>query len=313
MKKIAITGAAGFIGFHLVKALRALNYDVVAFDNFNDYYDPLLKKARCEQLDIQVEKIDLIDKDALEDFLKAHRPDIVINLAAQAGVRYCMTHPDAYVDSNLRGFVNLLEAMRTVGISRLIYASSSSVYGNQEVPFRENASTDRPLNLYGATKKANETIAYAYHHAWHMECIGLRFFTVYGPWGRPDMAYYTFTKALYEGSPITLYNSGLMERDFTYIDDIVAGIVGALAFPLPFALFNLGGHVTTTVRDFLGILEEATGKKAHIVHHPLDRAEMVRTWAEIESAHKYLGFTPKIALKEGLTRFVNWYKEWHCT
>ncbi len=307
-KKVFLTGAAGFIGFHVAKALRAQGDQVIGFDNFNDYYCPELKKERAYMLqEIGVEMI----KGELSSL---NLPDCthVLNLAAQAGVRYARQNPNAYVDSNLIGFIRLLEELKMRPEIPLIYASSSSVYGNNEkVPFSDADRTDKPANLYAATKKANELLAYSYHHIYGIKTTGLRYFTVYGPWGRPDMAYYSFTKAILAGDPIHLYNQGKMWRDFTYIDDIVQGTLAALDLSAECEIFNLGNNKPEELMTFVNLLEDLLGKKATIVLEGSRSDEMITTFADISHAEKKLNYKPHISLQEGLSKFVEWYSRFN--
>lgn len=304
-KTVFLTGAAGFIGMHVAEALLARGDRVIAFDNFNNYYDPSLKRARADRLGIPIIEGDLNTPPSLDG--ATH----ILHLAAQAGVRYSITHPEAYLHANLEGFLAILELAKKQQLP-LVYASSSSVYGsNTQLPFAVSDKTDSPVNFYGATKKANELMAHAYHHLYGLPMTGLRYFTVYGPWGRPDMAYYSFTKAISEGRPINLYNEGKMRRDFTYIDDIVAGTIAALDQAAGCKVYNLGNHKSEELLRFVQILEEAIGKKAFINLLPMQPGEMVETFADITPAQKELAFHPHVSLEEGLPRFVQWYREYH--
>lgn len=309
-KRIFLTGAAGFIGMHLALALKARGDEVIGYDNFCPYYDPSLKRRRAQELkkaDIEVIEGDICDKNRLKEaFSGTH----CVHLAAQAGVRHSISHPEAYLKANLEGFLNILELMREHPGTPLIYASSSSVYGgNKKIPFSCDDRTDEPINFYAATKKANELMAYAYHNLYGIAMSGLRFFTVYGPWGRPDMAYYSFTKAISEGLPISLYNKGAMRRDFTYIDDIVQGTLAAIDQADGYNLYNLGNNRSEELLHFVAILEKSLGRKAEInfVAHP--PSEMIETFADIEESKQVLQFEPKVSLEEGLPRFVEWYKQ----
>ncbi len=323
MKRVLITGAAGFIGYHAAAALCAQSYEVLGIDNINDYYDPSLKKARLAQLqpfgNFEFRKVDLCDREKINLIFSDWKPEIVINLAAQAGVRYSIDHPHAYVDSNLVGFVNILEACRHNDVKHLIYASSSSVYGlNDKVPFSEGDNVDYPISLYAATKKSNELMAHVYTHLYGLSVTGLRFFTVYGPWGRPDMAYYKFTKAIYEGQPIEIYNHGDMMRDFTYVDDIVEAMARLVdkvpdrgGDNAPYRLYNIGNHQPEKLMDMIAILEELTGLKAQKTFKPMQPGDVYSTYADIEALDGAIGFKPSTSLKEGLTKFVEWYKGYY--
>jgi len=314
-KKIFLTGIAGFIGFHLAKFLTARGDLVIGCDNFNDYYDMGLKHDRAALLKkegIEVHAIDLNDRAKIEALLQNAGITHIVHLAAQAGVRYCITHPEAYVHSNLDGFVQILEICRKFGPIPFIYASSSSVYGmNKKIPFSEIDLTDSPSNFYGATKKSNELIARSYHHLYKIPVTGLRFFTVYGPWGRPDMAYFSFTKALFADSPIPLFAEGKMKRDFTYIDDIVDGIASAIDLSAQDEIFNLGHNSPHEVTELVQQLELATGKKATYNHFPMQPGEVPVTYADISKAGRMLGFQPKTPLSTGIKNFVDWYKKYY--
>lgn len=311
-KTVFVTGAAGFIGFHTALALHKRGDRVIGLDNFNNYYDPALKEARARLLhnhNIEIVKGDITDKALLAELFAHHGFTHVLHLAAQAGVRYAIQNPEAYLKSNLEGFLAILEQLKHSPQIPLIYASSSSVYGaNKKVPFASTDSTDQPANLYAATKKANEVMAYAYHHMYGLRTTGLRFFTVYGPWGRPDMAYFLFTKAILEGKPITLFNRGEMWRDFTYIDDVVEGTIAALDLGVENTVFNLGNHRSESLASFISILEELLDKKAIIELAECPSDEMLKTYANIDSAREHLNFNPKISLREGLGAFVSWYQ-----
>lgn len=311
MKKIFITGAAGFIGFHLAQHLHRRGDRVVGFDNFNDYYSPKLKKDRADnlaQLGIEVIKGDLCNKEQLSECIEKNSVDAVVNLAAQAGVRYSLLNPQAYIKSNIEGFVNLLEVMRTITPIPLIYASSSSVYGmNEKIPFSILDRTDNQVSLYGATKKTNELLAQTYHHLYGIPVTGLRFFTVYGPWGRPDMAYFSFTEDILKGKPIELFNHGKMKRDFTYIDDIVEGITSAIDLQSSCEIFNLGNNRPAVLEYFIELLEKAIGKKAEKKYAPMQQGDVHETYADIAYSTEKLNFSPKIPLEVGIPRFVHWY------
>lgn len=310
MKRIFITGAAGFIGFHTAKAARARGDFVIGLDNFNTYYDPNLKRDRVKVLDIEVVEGDLQNRSLLLQILSEKRITHVIHLAAQAGVRHSMSHPDDYVASNLQGFVSLLEACRHFPHLKITYASSSSVYGlNTKIPFSEGDPTDKPANLYGATKKANEVMAHAYHHLYGLSLTGLRYFTVYGPWGRPDMAVWRFAEKIYLGEEIQIFNYGKMKRDFTYIDDIVDGTLAAVDLGASCELFNLGHNRPIPLLRFIDILEEAIGKKAIRTLLPMQPGEALETYADIEKSQRQLHFHPKVPLEEGIPLFTAWLAE----
>lgn len=314
-KKILVTGSAGFIGFHLSLALQKRGDAVFGYDNFNDYYDVELKKARArilEQSGISTIEADICDSAALKNYLEENQVTHVVHLAAQAGVRYSLKNPDAYVQSNLTGFVRVLEALKERPEIPFIFASSSSVYGlNTKIPFSETDATDQPASFYGATKKSDEAIARAYHHLFKIPMIGLRFFTVYGPWGRPDMAYFTFTKAILEGKPITVYAEGEMKRDFTYIDDIVQGALSAIDRCSQFDIVNLGNNQPESVNTLIGILEELLEKRAVKEFQPMPAGDVPITYADLSKSKQILGFEPRTHLKEGLVRFVKWYQEYY--
>ncbi|MFP7297134.1 NAD-dependent epimerase [Neobacillus niacini] len=329
--KIVVTGAAGFIGFHLSQRLLLENYHVIGVDNLNDYYDVTLKKERLKQLEnhdhFTFYQVDLADQPSLNQIFEDHSIPIVINLAAQAGVRYSISHPHSYVHSNLVGFVNILEACRNYQVKHLLYASSSSVYGaNTKTPFSTQDSVDHPVSIYAATKKANELMAHTYSHLFNIPTTGLRFFTVYGPWGRPDMAYYSFTKDIIEENPIQVYNNGDMLRDFTYIDDIVEGIVKLLDHPpipdsnrnldpstshAPYKIYNIGNNRPVRLMDFINKLEKLIGKKAIIEFLPMQPGDVKETYADISDLQEAAGFSPATPLEIGLGYFVDWYKKYH--
>lgn len=313
LKRVFITGIAGFIGFHLARVLKKRGDHVLGCDHFNAYYNPLLKKKRAELLKaegIEVLACDIAETDALQEVLKREGISDFVHLAAQAGVRYAATHPQSYVHSNLHGFTQILELVRRFNGMSLIYASSSSVYGlNAKVPFSESDSTDHPASFYGATKKANEMMAHAYHHLYAIPCTGLRFFTVYGSWGRPDMAYYSFAKAIEEGRPIPVYGDGSMRRDFTYIDDIVRGTLAAIDLRAPCEIFNLGNHKPQSILELIAVLEKLLGKKAEICYQVAGRGEVITTFADICKSERLLGFQPTVTLEQGLVQFVSWMKE----
>lgn len=331
--KILVTGAAGFIGFHLARRLLEQGAEVVGLDNLNDYYDVRLKEARLRLLEalpgFRFVRASLADRPTMESLFAAERFDMVVNLAAQAGVRYSLQNPHAYVESNVVGFLNILEGCRQNSVRHLVYASSSSVYGaNTCVPFSTHHSVDHPVSLYAATKKSNELMAHTYSHLFGLPTTGLRFFTVYGPWGRPDMAYFSFTKAILEGRPIEVYNHGLMQRDFTYIDDIVEGIVRVLgrapqpdpawdaanpdpsASSAPYRVYNIGNNRPVELGRFIEILEACLGKKACKTMLPLQPGEVLVTCADVEDLMRDVGFKPSVPLDQGLRRFVEWYREY---
>jgi len=323
MRKILITGGAGFIGFHLSKRLLENGELVIGIDNLNDYYEVSLKEARLEILktysNYEFQKIDIADKAALDALFEKEKPEIVINLAAQAGVRYSIENPQAYVDSNLIGFFNILEACRHYPVKHLLYASSSSVYGNQQkTPFSVEDSVDHPISLYAATKKSNELMAHAYCHLYQIPCTGLRFFTVYGPYGRPDMACFLFANKIFAGQPIQVFNNGDMYRDFTYVDDIVTGIENMLDHP-PMAneagdcykVYNIGNNKPVKLLDFIETLENALGKKAEKVFMPMQPGDVYQTYADVEELKKDFDFKPTTSIQEGLESFAQWYREYY--
>ncbi len=314
--RVLVSGAAGFIGFHLSKKLLERGERVVGVDNLNSYYDVSLKKSRLEILktnkDFTFYQDEIQDLPALEKIFSEHPVDIICNLAAQAGVRHSLKDPFSYQKSNLEGFLNLLELARARGIRNFVYASSSSVYGNnKKVPFSVDDRVDTPVSLYAATKKANELMAHAYSHLYKIPCTGLRYFTVYGPWGRPDMALFLFTRAILNKEPINVYNYGQMKRDFTYIDDIVEGTIKALERPAPFEIFNLGNSNTVGLLDFIGILEEELGQTAEKNMMPIQPGDVPETSADIQRSRDLLGFSPKIPLKDGIKKFVEWYRDYY--
>ncbi|MBB5014185.1 NAD-dependent epimerase/dehydratase family protein [Rehaibacterium terrae] len=314
---VLVTGAAGFIGAYVCRALRARGEHVVGLDNWNDYYDPRLKRDRVAALcpDLRIAALDLTDRAGLDALFDELAPSRVVHLAAQAGVRYSLHNPHAYADSNLTGFLNLLEACRHRGIAHLVYASSSSVYGAGAVPpFREDARIDRPLSLYAATKVANEAMAYSYAHLYGLRCTGLRFFTVYGPWGRPDMAPLLFSRAVLAGRPIEVFNHGRMRRDFTHIDDIVAGVLGALDHPStdtpPHRVFNLGNHTPVELERFIAVIEQAAGRPAQKLYRPMQAGDMPETMADTAAAQAAFGFEPRTAIEDGLPPVVAWCRDY---
>ena len=323
MEKILVTGGAGFIGFHLTKRLLDLNYEVMAIDNLNDYYDVKLKEDRLRILEenssFSFRKIDISNKEELENIFKENNFDIVINLAAQAGVRYSIDHPDSYIVSNIIGFYNILECCRNYPVKHLLFASSSSVYGkNKKVPYSTDDKVDQPVSLYAATKKSDELLAYAYSNLYDIKVTGLRFFTVYGPYGRPDMAYFSFTKNIIDDKEIKVFNNGDMYRDFTYIDDIVEGIIELLdKAPLKdengvsYKIYNIRNNHPVKISKFIEILEKEIGKEAKKVYLPMQPGDVYQTYADITDLTKETGFVPKTSLEEGLNKFVNWYKEFY--
>ena len=320
--QVLLTGAAGFIGFHVAQALLARGDEVVGVDNLNTYYEVTLKEARLAKLTGQkgfaFEKLDISDRDAMLG-LAAKHPGVthVIHLAAQAGVRHSLTDPYTYVTSNVMGQVILLELARKFSkLEHFVYASSSSVYGgNTKLPFSVDDETEQPNSLYAATKKADELIGHTYAHLYGVPATGLRFFTVYGPWGRPDMAAFLFTRAILKDEPIRVFNHGEMWRDFTYVDDIVSGILAAVAHKPkrtpPHAVYNLGNHKSEKLTDFIGILENALGRKATYKFEPMQPGDVARTYADIDASRRDLGFEPKTPISEGIPRFVKWYKDYY--
>jgi UDP-glucuronate 4-epimerase len=320
--KILVTGAAGFIGFYVARVLLEAGHEVVGIDNLNDYYDVTLKEARLAVLSpypaFRFQRLDLADREGMAALFEAHRFDRVIHLAAQAGVRYSIDNPHAYVDSNLVGFVNILEGCRHQQVAHLVYASSSSVYGeNGETPFSEAHRVDYPVSLYAATKKANELMAHTYSHLYGFPATGLRFFTVYGPWGRPDMALFKFVRAILGDQAIDVYNHGDLARDFTYIDDIVEGVVRAMEVPLdaatgvPHRVFNIGRGQPVQLVDFIAAIERATGKTAQRNLLPMQAGDVPVTWADTSSLFEATGYRPEVSLEEGVSRFVSWYRDFY--
>lgn len=321
--KILVTGAAGFIGFHLSNFLLDKDYQVIGIDNLNDYYDPQLKKDRLKILgeysNFRFYKVDLKDKKDIDDIFETHKPDYVVNLAAQAGVRYSIENPYAYVDSNLVGFMNILEACRNYPVKHLLYASSSSVYGgNKEVPFSTKHQVDHPVSLYAATKKSNELLAHSYSHLYNIPSTGLRFFTVYGPWGRPDMAYFLFTDLITSGKPIKVFNHGDMQRDFTYIDDIVEGIYKLLDLPpkktensAPYKIYNIGNNAPVNLEKFINVIEDKLDHKAEKIYMDMQPGDVETTYADVTDLMRDTGFKPETSIEEGIAKFVVWYKEYY--
>lgn len=311
-KKIIVTGAAGFIGFHLSRALKARGDEVIGIDNFNSYYDPKLKRQREKILKdegISIIEGDLCNPKTLENAFQRHQPTHLVHLAAQAGVRYSIDHPQAYVDSNINAFLHVLECCRRHPNVPLTFASSSSVYGtNTKVPFSETDMADHPASFYGATKKANELMAYSYHQMYGIKATGLRFFTVYGPWGRPDMAYFSFSEAIAKGNPINIYNYGNMERDFTYITDIVDGIIAAVDLEASWEIFNLGNHTPVKLMEMIETLEKLFGKEASKNFIEMQTGDVLTTFADTSHSMKMLGYKPKTSIHEGLAHFVTWFQ-----
>ncbi|MBM4055613.1 MAG: NAD-dependent epimerase [Planctomycetes bacterium] len=334
MKRILVTGAAGFIGYYVSKKLLASGLEVTGIDNINDYYDTALKHERIAQLkndrNFVFHKLDITEKESLLSLFKKGKYDRVIHLAAQPGVRYSLINPHAYIDSNIVGFINILEGCRQNKVQHLVYASSSSVYGkNTKVPFSEHHNVDHPASLYAATKKANELMAHTYSGIYNIPCTGLRFFTVYGPWGRPDMAYFLFTKAIVEGKPINIFNHGKMKRDFTYIDDIVEGVVKVMmkipsknhdwngenpdpaTSDAPYKVYNIGNNNPVELLRFIEILEDYLGKKAVKNMLPMQPGDVPATYANVDELIKDVGFKPATPIETGLKRFTEWYKKYY--
>lgn len=332
--KVLITGGAGFIGFHLSNLLLDKGYQVIGIDNLNDYYDIRIKEGRLAILQAKENytfyKIDIKDKEDVDNLFAEHRPDYVVNLAAQAGVRYSLINPYAYVDSNLIGFVNILEACRNYPVKHLLYASSSSVYGGNKVaPFSAEHQVDHPVSLYAATKKSNELMAHSYSHLYKIPTTGLRFFTVYGTWGRPDMAYFSFTQDILSGKPINVFNYGKMKRDFTYVDDIVEGVYRLLdtipqANPewdettdklsesfAPYKVYNIGNNEPMELETFINVLEDKLGQKANKNYMDMQPGDVTMTYADTTDLEKAIGFKPSTSVEEGLGKFVEWYKEFY--
>ena len=314
---LLVTGAAGFIGAHVCRALAARGEQVIGLDNYNDYYDPQLKRDRVAALcpNVDIRQLDLTDADGLAALFDEVQPQRVIHLAAQAGVRYSLENPHAYVQSNLVGFVNLLELCRHRGVQHLVYASSSSVYGDSATPpFSEDQRIDQPRSLYAATKAANELMGYTYAQLYGLRATGLRFFTVYGPWGRPDMAPLLFSRAVLAGRSIDVFNHGRMRRDFTYIDDIVAGVLGALEHPsqepVPHRVFNLGNHTPVELEHFIDVIGEAAGTPLRKVYKPMQPGDMIETMADTRRAHAAFGFEPSTPIEQGLPPVVAWCREY---
>ena len=332
---ILVTGTAGFIGFHLAQRLLAEGFEVVSLDSINSYYDPRLKHARLDRLTgkpgFTFHQLDLADRDGIAKLFAATKPKVVVNLAAQAGVRYSLTNPHAYIDSNITGFLNILEGCRHHGVQHLVYASSSSVYGaNTKMPFSVHDNVDHPVSLYAATKKANELMAHTYSHLYGLPATGLRFFTVYGPWGRPDMAYFIFAKSIVEGRPIQIFNEGKMRRDFTYIDDIVEGVRRIMEKPpsgnpdwsgdhpdpatsrAPHVVYNIGNNQPVELMRMIETLEKALGIEAEKQLLPMQPGDVPATYADVADLEREIDFKPGTSIEEGLGRFVRWYRqEWN--
>jgi UDP-glucuronate 4-epimerase len=329
-----VTGTAGFIGYHVAERLLARGDEVTGLDNVNDYYDVRLKEARMARLEgkrgYDFIKLDVSDREGMEQLFAQRKPEVVIHLAAQAGVRYSLTNPHAYVQSNLAGFMNILEGCRHQHVRHLVYASSSSVYGgNTRQPFSIHDNIDHPVSLYAASKKANELMAHTYSHLYNLPTTGLRFFTVYGPWGRPDMAMFLFTKAILEGKPIDVFNHGKMRRDFTYIDDIVEGVVRTadhVATPnpayssevpdpgtssAPYRVYNIGNNNPVELMDMIGVLERVLGRTAEKRMLPLQPGDVPATWADVDDLTRDVGFKPATSIEDGIRRFVAWYREFY--
>jgi UDP-glucuronate 4-epimerase len=331
---ILVTGAAGFVGFHVALRLLRDGQVVHGLDNLSDYYDVSLKEARLRMLrehpTFTFHQADLADQAAIAGIFAQHQPDYVVNLAAQAGVRYSLVNPRAYIDSNITGFLHILEGCRHHAVKHLVFASSSSVYGlNTTMPFSVHHNVDHPVSLYAATKKANELMAHSYSHLYRLPTTGLRFFTVYGPWGRPDMALFLFTKAILEGKPIDVYNEGRMKRDFTYVDDIVEGVVrliprpaapnpewrgnspDAATSPAPYRLYNIGNHAPVELGRFIAIIEECLGKKAVQRLLPLQAGDVPMSFADVEDLARDVGFAPATPIEVGIRRFIEWYRAYY--
>jgi len=335
--KILVTGAAGFIGFHTCLKLVNIGHEVYGIDNINDYYNPKLKFDRLNELgfnesasklfknqiqsakfnSLRFSRIDLVDQESIHNLFKQEQFEVVCNLAAQAGVRYSIENPKAYIDSNITGFFNILEGCRNNKVKHLVYASSSSVYGeNKKVPFETTDNVDHPISLYAATKKSNELMAHTYGHLYGFKTTGLRFFTVYGPWGRPDMAYYLFTEAILNDKPIKVFNNGEMERDFTYIDDIVNGVTKIIEKNIDlrehYKIYNIGNNKTESLQNFIANMEEVIGKKAIKEMYPMQQGDVPKTFADIDKLIDDFGFKPSTSINEGLEEFINWYKKYNC-
>ncbi len=348
MAKVLLTGTAGFIGMHTTIRLATAGHEVIGVDSINDYYDVELKNARLQSLGFSVKeiqygvkihstknknsfiKLNLEDREGILNLFNEEKPDFVINLAAQAGVRYSLINPYTYIESNITGFLNLLEGCRANPVKHLIYASSSSVYGlNKNIPFKESETANHPVSLYAASKKANEMMAHTYAHLFGIPSSGLRFFTVYGPWGRPDMALFIFTKNILEGKPIEVFNDGKMTRDFTYIDDIVSGVVSLLERPpsnqsvfdpenpnpaissAPYALYNIGNNAPVNLMDFVRAIEKKLGKKADIIYKPLQPGDVTTTFADASRLKQITGYQPETKVEDGINQFIDWYRHYY--
>jgi len=319
--KILVTGAAGFIGFHVTQTLLRRGDDVVGIDNLNDYYDPRLKHDRLNILEkengFSFYKTDIADSEAMESIFKDTQPDCVIHLAAQAGVRYSLENPHAYIQSNIVGHLNILEGCRhTISVKRLVYASSSSVYGgNTKQPFSVEDRVDHPVSLYAATKKSDELMSECYARLYGIQCVGLRFFTVYGPWGRPDMAYFSFTQKILNDEAIPVFNHGKMKRDFTYIDDVVQGILASMSVEIeedvPHKIYNLGNNKAEELSDFIAVIEQSLDKAAKKDYLPMQAGDVVETYADIETSAADLNYHPSVPIKTGIPQFIKWYKEYY--
>lgn len=336
-KTILVTGAAGFIGYHLCNALLKLGHFVIGLDNINDYYDTNLKYSRLEQLGIdrykaeifntissssikgtqmQFVRTNLEDRESLPNIFNEFKFDVVCNLAAQAGVRYSIDNPEVYIESNINGFLNILECCRHFKVKRLVYASSSSVYGNSDqVPFNENANIDKPISLYAATKKSNELMAHTYSHLYEIETVGLRFFTVYGPWGRPDMAMFLFTDAIINNRPIKVFNNGDLSRDFTYVDDIINGVVKIIIEDSKdlslYKLYNIGNSSPVLLTDFIKAIESSLGKKARQEMLPMQAGDVNQTWADVKKLQKDYDYKTNTSVNKGIELFINWYRKYY--
>ncbi|MEJ2363196.1 MAG: NAD-dependent epimerase [Deltaproteobacteria bacterium] len=316
MKTYLVTGAAGFIGFHVSHALLERGDRVLGLDNLNDYYDVSLKEARLRLLQeserFTFYKEDLANREGLTEVFRQNKIQVVCNMAAQAGVRYSLVNPFAYQSSNLEGFLNIIHLSQEHQVENFVYASSSSVYGNnKKVPFSVQDRVDKPISLYAATKKANELVAHTYSHLYGLPCSGLRLFTVYGPWGRPDMALFIFTKAISRNQPIEVYNFGKMRRDFTYVDDIVRGIMASMDRPVPYALYNLGNSRAVDLLYFIECIEKELGKKAEKKMLPMQPGDVVETYADISESERDLGFQPTTKIEEGIASFISWYRSFY--
>ena len=332
--RILVTGAAGFIGFHVARRLLSAGRSVIGIDSLNDYYDPSLKRARLDLLEADpnfvFEKLDLADRAASKALFEREHPAVVVHLAAQAGVRYSLDHPNAYVDANLQGFINVLEGCRHNGCRHLLFASSSSVYGsNAKLPFSTHDNVDHPISLYAASKKANELMAHSYSHLYRMPCTGLRFFTVYGPWGRPDMAIFIFARAILKGEPIKLFNHGKMRRDFTYVDDVSQAVVRLIDRPpqgradwdaahpdpssssAPCKIYNIGNNRPEELTHVVSLLEKEIGRKAIKEMLPMQPGDVEATFADVADLARDVGFRPATSIEDGIARFAKWYREYH--